>query len=139
MSAVPEMSGGGDAARDRDERARMVRLCTLLTGDGEAAEDLAQEVLLEAWRLASRLLDPSGRAHWLSAIARNVCLRWRRRRAREGRGLLSPREQPEAAAAALDSWLTDDIDLDVELERGELAELLDRALARSRPSRGHCS
>jgi DNA-directed RNA polymerase specialized sigma24 family protein len=32
------------------ERARLVRLCAKITGDGIIAEDLAQETLLEAWR-----------------------------------------------------------------------------------------
>ncbi len=40
------------------ERARLVRLCALLTGDREAAEDLAQETLYEAWRHASSLRAP---------------------------------------------------------------------------------
>jgi biotin synthase-related radical SAM superfamily protein len=32
------------------ERARLVRLCAKFTGDGDVAEDLAQETLFEAWR-----------------------------------------------------------------------------------------
>jgi DNA-directed RNA polymerase specialized sigma24 family protein len=32
------------------ERDRLVRLCARLSGSMEAAEDLAQETLLEAWR-----------------------------------------------------------------------------------------
>src|SRR5262249_52357573 len=65
------------------ERARLVRLCARLSGDPDAAEDLAQETLIEAWRHRQRLHDPQGYTHWLSAIARNVCLRWARRRGRE--------------------------------------------------------
>jgi len=60
------------------ERARLVRLCALLSGDREVAEDLAQETLLEAWRHRHRLSDPRGADRWLTAIARNVCLRWGR-------------------------------------------------------------
>ena len=33
-----------------DERTRLVQLCARIVGDREAAEDLAQETLLEAWR-----------------------------------------------------------------------------------------
>ena len=62
-------------------RARLVRLCARLTGDAEAAEDLAQETLLESWRLAHKLRDQDQLAPWL-AIARNVCLRAQRRRSR---------------------------------------------------------
>ena len=36
------------------QRARLVRLCAQMTGSAEAAEDLAQETLIEAWRLAHR-------------------------------------------------------------------------------------
>src|SRR6266567_3288194 len=58
------------------ERARLVRLCTTITGNGDVAEDLAQETLLEAWRHLHELRDPERRAQWLSGIARNVCLRF---------------------------------------------------------------
>jgi RNA polymerase sigma-70 factor (ECF subfamily) len=63
------------------ERTRLVRLCAVLSGDRDVAEDLAQETLLEAWRHRHKLVDPHGADRWLTAIARNVCLRWRRARA----------------------------------------------------------
>src|SRR3954447_17681202 len=100
------------------QRRRLVRLCAILSGDRDAAEDLAQETLLEAWRNAHKLQDPSGAERWLGAIARNVCLRWARRRGREA---------PPAADESID--VADDVDLELELERAELAEVLDRALA----------
>src|SRR5206468_787278 len=65
------------------QRRRLVRLCAVVSGDYEAAEDLAQETLLEAWRNAHKLHDPAGADPWLAAIARNVCRRWARRRGRE--------------------------------------------------------
>jgi RNA polymerase sigma factor (sigma-70 family) len=68
---------------DDAARRRLVRLCARLSGDREAAEDLAQETLLEAWRNAHKLVDPAGSERWLAAIARNVCLRWGRSRGRE--------------------------------------------------------
>ena len=40
------------------ERSRLVRLCTQLTGSSEAAEDLAQETLYEAWHHRDQLHDP---------------------------------------------------------------------------------
>lgn len=61
------------------EHARLVRLCATITGSSEAAEDLAQETLLEAWRHLEGLRDPEKRSQWLSGIARNVCLRWKRK------------------------------------------------------------
>jgi DNA-directed RNA polymerase specialized sigma24 family protein len=42
------------------EHARLVRLCTHLTGDRDAADDLAQETLIEAWRQQHKLVDPQG-------------------------------------------------------------------------------
>src|SRR5690348_4570296 len=111
------------------ERARLVRLCARITGDADAAEDLAQETLVEAWRALGRLRDPDGLSPWLAAIARNVCLRWARGRGRE----LSQRTEiaagPNGLPLALDDLPDGDEDIAVDLERGELTELLDRALA----------
>lgn len=107
-----------EAAR---ERARLVRLCARLSGSAEAAEDLAQETLLEAWRQAHKLREPAGRDRWLAAIARNVCLRWSRSCGRWGQSSVVA-----SSDAALE--VADLFDLEYELERGELAELLDRAL-----------
>jgi RNA polymerase sigma factor (sigma-70 family) len=81
------------------ERARLVRLCAAISGDREAAEDLAQETLLEAWRLRHRVTDPRGADRWLTAIARNVCLRWGRTR---GRLPVPVAELPEPVAAVED-------------------------------------
>ena len=99
------------------ERRRLVRLCASITGDQASAEDLAQETLLEAWRHRDRLREPSGTDRWLSAIARNVCHRWSRRRGR-------------------DSVLVGDVDVDIAgrtddgLDFAEVDEQLERALAR---------
>ena len=65
------------------ERPRLARLCRQLTHNADAAEDLAQETLLEAWRLRDRLCEPTGLSTWLNAIARNICLRWLRARGRD--------------------------------------------------------
>jgi RNA polymerase sigma-70 factor (ECF subfamily) len=101
-------------------RRRVVRLCATLSGDPSAADDLAQETLLQAWRIRDRLTDPSGGGPWLDAVARNVCRRWRVRAARLGEEELTP-AVPETPAYVEDvtSWL----------EREECLELLDRALA----------
>jgi RNA polymerase sigma-70 factor (ECF subfamily) len=102
------------------ERARLVRLCARLSGDSDAAEDLAQETLIEAWRHRQRLNDARGYDRWLSAIARNVCLRWARRRAR---ALAHTAQEFHPA-----NWIADPFDIEIALERDELATLLDRAL-----------
>ena len=103
------------------ERRRVVRLCATLTGDPTAADDLAQETLLQAWRIRDRLTDPTGHGPWLDAVARNVCRRWRVREARSaGREELTG-ALPDTSAYVEDvtSWL----------EREECLELLERALA----------
>src|SRR5919202_6620496 len=109
------------------ERARLVRLCACLTGNSDTAEDLAQETLVEAWRHAHKLYDPSGREWWLAAIARNVCRRWSRARGRElARRAYEPGDVDAAEAV---EGSADEFDVEVDLERHELAQLLDRALA----------
>jgi RNA polymerase sigma-70 factor (ECF subfamily) len=112
-----------------EERARLVRLATALTGSPEAAEDLAQEALLEAWRSRHKLVAPEGASRWLSVITRNVCLRWRRQ---QGRG--SAQEVRELTEDdTLDGLAALAPDLEIELERSELADLLDRAMAQLPP------
>lgn len=108
----------------------LVRVCARAAGSGEAAEDLAQETMLEAWRQRGRLRDAAGLRPWLAAIARFVCLRWRRSQGRE-RARLQPAapaaDGAEFAGSPLDD-LADASDLPALLERHELLELLDRAL-----------
>jgi RNA polymerase sigma-70 factor (ECF subfamily) len=119
------------------ERSRLVGFCAHLTGNPGVAEDLAQETLLEAWRNQHKLcaqdrVSPENRIKWLQAIARNVCLRWGRRHGRDLAHLAQ-----YTLSAASDSQQELDLDelpdggesLDVELERDELTQLLDRALA----------
>lgn len=109
------------------ERGRLMRLCARLSSDVDAAEDLAQETLLEAWRHLQELRDPERRSPWLSGIARNVCLRWTRSRARDRAQLLQPNQSE--ASLDLEERLADSFDLELELERDELVALLDRAMA----------
>src|SRR5436309_9721305 len=71
------------------ERARLVRFCAHLTGNPDAAEDLAQETLLEAWRNQQKLHHQDARqstenwSKWLRGIARHVCMRWARSHGRD--------------------------------------------------------
>ena len=108
------------------DRARLVRLCRQLTGDPDIAEDLAQEALLIAWRNAHKLYSAEVRWPWLAGIARNLCRHWTRRRGREWRfaQLGADEEQP-----AVDDVPADESGIELDLERDELARLLDRALA----------
>ncbi len=113
-----------------EERSRLVGLCRKLTGNPDAAEDLAQETLLLAWRGIAGLREPEKRAQWIAGIARNVSLRWLREQGREqARNIvLSPNEE-EAGTTSLEDLVADEFDLEIELERRELVTLLDRALA----------
>jgi RNA polymerase sigma factor (sigma-70 family) len=111
------------------ERQRLVRLCAHFSGDRDAAEDLAQETLIEAWRHRDRLVDPQGCDRWLTAIARNVSLRWVRHWARDHARLAFFDAETPGAGLCLDDLPAKQDDLAVDLERDELARLLDRALA----------
>jgi len=106
------------------EREMLVRFCTRYTGDVAIAEDLAQQTLLEAWRREWQLRDPQARKSWLLSIARTTCLMWGRRHSRERSRLLQLSDEWD-----VDDRLVDGFDLELEIEREDLAELLDRAMA----------
>lgn len=114
------------------ERERLVRLCLRMTGSYDAAEDLAQQTLLEAWRLLDRLREPDGLSAWLTAIARNVCHRWLRAHGRERAHLtiMSLGQASDGETSSLYDTLTDEAsDPLAQVERGEVAALVSRALA----------
>ena len=110
------------------ERPRLVRLCARICGDPQAADDLAQETLFEAWRNAHKLVEPSGYAKWLSAIARNVCYRWARRHGRELAHEISLEPVNEPSLPIVETYHTPQLDLEHLLEQEDLANLIDRAL-----------
>jgi RNA polymerase sigma factor (sigma-70 family) len=115
-----------------EERPRLIRLCARLTGNADAAEDLAQETLFEAWRNLHKLsdhADAESRARWLWAIARNVCMRWTRSRSRDLAHLVTLNADADEEESGIVDIAADDYDIEIELERDELAQLLDRALA----------
>jgi len=134
---ISQSPGGAFETLLAEERTRLVRLCARLAGNPGVAEDLAQETLLEAWRNQQKLaaqdrVNPDNCAKWLAAIARNVCLRWGRSYGRDlahlARYTLSAAEEAEPVLD-LDELPSSAMDLTVELDRDELARLLDRALA----------
>jgi RNA polymerase sigma factor (sigma-70 family) len=108
-----------DLAFER-ERDRLIRFCLRYTGNRQAAEDLVQETFLEAWRHRNKLVDPAGVAPWLTAFARNVCLRWRRQQRRVG-----PFYQE--LTARIDE-VADNVDIEQELEWAETAVFVWTAL-----------
>src|SRR5262245_15346316 len=108
-----------------DERLWLVRHCAALTGARTDAEDLAQETLLEAWRAREKLRDIEAIRPWLSAIARNVCLRHRRRAGQDHSHLL--RYDPDTLGAS--EMLADDTPFGLTMDDSDAAEVLNRALA----------
>ncbi|GHO62013.1 hypothetical protein KSC_009050 [Ktedonobacter sp. SOSP1-52] len=125
------------------ERAWLVRKCAMIIRNADAAEDLAQETLLEAWRNQQKLYDLGSeqqeqRRRWLAAIARNVCLRWLREDHHErAHRLMRPSNitvNPGTMNSQEEEWSVDlapapdKYGVEMELERAELSALLGEAL-----------
>ncbi|HLH72640.1 MAG TPA: sigma-70 family RNA polymerase sigma factor, partial [Chloroflexota bacterium] len=104
-----------------------MRFCHHLIGDGSVAEDLAQEALLRAWQHADQLRDPASRDGWLTAIARNLCRHWLRERRPVGVPMSGGEADDGIGLAGAEP--ADEFDLEVELDRQDLAALLDQAMA----------
>lgn len=114
-----------------NERTRLVRFCMYLIDNAEAAEDLAQETMLEAWRSRWKIdewSDRDGLKRWLSAIARNVCMRWARSHTHDLAHLAALKQNEDETERSIED-IPDNFDIELELERDELARLLDQALA----------
>lgn len=116
-----------------DERPRLVRLCAWFTRDGGPAEDLAQETLTAAWKNREQLSSPEKIKPWTSAIARNICLSWSRRARREQAHIPTSLDDPENS---IEEEFPDELEIELELDRHELAVLLDRALSLLPPETG---
>ncbi|MCB0121812.1 MAG: RNA polymerase sigma factor, partial [Caldilineaceae bacterium] len=108
------------------ERSRLLRLCTRLTGDPAAADDLVQETLITAWQRQDQLTDPSGLSAWLATIARNHYRHWVRSRSRRQKYIVAP--ETTYAPLTDDPTLAASWDLDATLDREEMVDLLDRAM-----------
>jgi RNA polymerase sigma-70 factor (ECF subfamily) len=131
MVAIESASAESFGAALNGQRDRLARFCARLTGNLAVAEDLAQETLYEAWRSREKLRDVAEIAPWLSAIARNVCLRWQRAQMRERR-LYIPGADAHGDGESpdpLELAPAEDTDLFLQLEQRELADLLGRAMA----------
>ncbi len=125
-------------------RPRLVRLACLRGLAPDAAEDVAQETLLIAWRSLDRLRQPERFDAWLDGVCRNLCRRYARVRRDEQACIVAAGEpqyddqEPDAdfaPGADSQSFASgDDFDtLTADLSRQELATLLDRALGQLSP------
>lgn len=112
MSAGEREAGGGPLGEGHDEpatallraalelRPRLVACARRVLGDGEEAEDVAQEAIIRLAR--AELLDPGAVRAWLMATTWRLAIdRGRARRRREGLARSAPAGRaPEAADAA---------------------------------------
>jgi RNA polymerase sigma-70 factor (ECF subfamily) len=112
----------------RAQRANLLRWCIHLVGDADVAEDLVQETLAAAWRSKRHPFRAEEYPAWLAGIARNVCWSWKRQQRRESLRLV-PLVDGEAPPDANPTLAESQHNLEIDLEREELALLLDRALA----------
>jgi RNA polymerase sigma-70 factor (ECF subfamily) len=111
------------------EQERLRRWCIYLTGRPDVADDLVQDAVAAAWASHRRPEQAEEYPAWLAGIARNLCRSWRRQQERETQRTIGIGEMEESASDSKPASLVDPFELEVELERGELAQLLDRALA----------
>ena len=73
------------------------------TGDFGVSEDLAQETFLTAWSNLNSIRNLSSLSAWLCGIARNISLRWQRKRQRD---ILADAKPLEHSATHLADGLT---------------------------------
>ena len=73
---------GADEELVRRWARRITALCRAKVNSADAAEDLAQEALLRAFRSLSSLAEPEKFGPWLCSIAVNACLNWLKARER---------------------------------------------------------
>ena len=94
----------GDRAAFEELVRRTGRLvyarCYLETGNRTAAEDLAQETFLRAFRSIGQVVDPGGFRAWLLTIARSAAIDEGRRSTRKKRAgePVAPPEPPDPSA-----------------------------------------
>lgn len=136
---IDEYAARGQLAVDLEQalsaaRPRLLRLAHRRGVTPDAADDVVQETLIEAWRHLDHLRSPERFDAWLDGICRNVSLRWTRiqsvmvRREASLSTLLA--EDQDGLEELLGADVPDPLALDPaeELSRQDLDVLLDHAL-----------
>lgn len=110
-------------------RAHLKQRAHWLGWEPQVVDDLVQEALYEAWRARDRIYDSEGVSRWADAILRHVRLRFLRRLAAERRCQPAPDLDGVAVAPVAMGGTPDEVaDLEIELDRDQLVDLLDRSL-----------
>ena len=94
---------GDAAALERllaNQEPALVAWCRGVLGHADDADDAAQETFLRALRALPTFRGEAGLRTWLFRIALNVCLEWKRSRARRPERLADDSYAPENARAA---------------------------------------
>ncbi len=108
---------------------RVLAVCRSKAGRYQAAEDLAQEALLRAYRALSSLAEPEKFGNWLYGIAARTCLDWvkAKERSQVTFSALGPDQDPLGLAAARHrATVTVSDALEEAEERGQLLAEVER-------------
>jgi RNA polymerase sigma factor (sigma-70 family) len=112
---------------------RLVRLALAHGVAPDSVEDVVQETLVTAWQNLAHLRSSDRFEAWLNGICRNVSMRWTHAQGTVDRrqspfSSLQPTEENDTEICALDIADPQALDLAEELNRQDLATLLDRAM-----------
>ena len=100
-----------------------------LLPDADEAEDIAQGVFIQLWKMASRYERQARFSTFLFTIARNLCLNEIRRRTRHPAESLDARLEPEGESVPGQFPDAGQVPADEESQRRELVTKVDEALA----------
>ncbi len=112
---------------------RLVRLAHAHGVPPDGVEDVVQETLVNAWQHLAYLRAPDRFEAWLNGICRNVSMRWTHAQGTTDRhqhtfSSLQPKQESDNETSAFDIPDPQTTDLAEELNRQDLALLLDRAM-----------
>ena len=101
----------------RAHSGRVMALCLRLTGDGQAAEELMQDVFVKAWERLPAFRGESALSTWLHRVAVNAFLHQRRTTTRRGAHEETSEDIAELPAFEVSSDPGDRMDLERAIAR----------------------